>query len=171
MKQSKDKIMRMAERYLKRTAIYQEQKDLPADEQYNLQYVLKGHSKDSSEQMIAYAGNMEIMISFNPYNQKKEISYHADWSYDIDAIFDYLEDGYELVGMSLECHYGVWRNIEEGHDGDIEHLQGVQKYLDYCKRNAVTKVKLQKELSYSGMDVMKLYEKKEKSHKEYKQSR
>jgi hypothetical protein len=168
MKPSRDKIMRKAERYLKRTAIYQEKKDLPADEQYSLHYVLKGHNKDNSEQLIAYAANMETMISFNPHNQDKEISYHEDWSYDIDsAIFDYLEDGYELVGMSLECHYNVWSNIEEWHDGDIEHLQGMQKYLDYCKRNSVTKVKLQKELSYLGMDVMKLHEKKERSHKEH----
>ena len=59
--------------------------------------------------------------------------------------------------------------IAAWHNGYIEHDKGMQKYLGYCKRNGITEEKMKKEVGYSGMDVMTLYDSKadrSKSHKD-----
>lgn len=144
---------------LKRTEKYQEQREFGQQDNYEVLYVLaKGNHKQSDE-MVAYAGVVdETVISFHPF--KNEAVTHS-WDFNIDDdLFGYLEDGYELVGMTMDSHYNVWCCIEEWHDGDIDHTKGMQKYLGYCKRNGITLEKLKNELDYFGMDVMTLYDPK-----------
>ena len=76
------------------------------------------------------------------------------------------ENGYRIVGMTMDCHYNVWSMIEDCHKGDIENLKGMQEYLDYCKKNSVTKDRLNKEMNYPGMDAITLYDLRAKSHRD-----
>lgn len=58
-----------------------------------------------------------------------------------------MENGYSLATMSLDCHYCVWFDIAEYHS-EYQSQNGFQKYLDYCKRNGVTRELLAKESGF-----------------------
>ena len=82
-------------------------------------------------------------------------------------MFECLQEGYELAGMSMESHAVVWDFIDKCHE-DIESEKGMQKYLGYCKRNGITRERLEKEGNYSGIDVMVLYDPKANRTKKHK---
>lgn len=156
MKLSKAKLMREAERFLKRTKAYQENREFGCDGNYELAYVITKAGRTQPESVLAYAMYEDSMLSFFPLREEPNLC--EDWAFNFDDnLFEPLEDGYEIVGMTLDSHFGVWATIEDWKDGDIEHENGMQKYLAYCKRNGVTKELLQEKVSYDGMDVMELY--------------
>ena len=158
MKLSKEKIMREAERFLKRTEQYQDNRYLADEDNFQIAYVLAKDGRTQPENIIAYAMHDDTMICFYPF-RKNEPAFD-DWSFNFDThLFEDLENGYEIVGMSLDCHFGVWATIEDWKDGDIDHVEGMQKYLAHCKRNGITKGLLEEKVSYDGMDVMTLYSK------------
>ena len=133
MNTSKEKLLRFAERVLKRTKAYQYNRELsvPDEENYKMSYLLV-----------------------------KSNGILNDWQFSFDYdLFQYLEGGYDLIAMTPDAHSGVWYEIAEYHDtSGIACVDGMQKYLDYCKRNGVTKDRLVREADYDGMDVMTLYD-------------
>lgn len=159
---SKEKLLRFAERAMKRTKIYQYNRELnvPDEENYKMSYLLvKGNGKDP-ERILAYAVNDESVLLFHPMeNPVYEVALN-DWQFYFDYdLFQYLEGGYDLTAMTPDAHSGVWYEIAEYHGtGGIACVDGMQKYLDYCKRNGITKDRLAKETGYDGMDVMTLYD-------------
>ncbi len=159
---NKAKIMRQAERALKRTEVYRENRSDSSDPEsnYQLDYVLVKGSKSVPDTAIAYAHFEDDIISFNPF-QSSDAKSIWDWAFNFDSdLFMYLEQGYDLAGMSLGTHSAVWEEIAERHgDDSINYPKGMQHYLNYCKRNGVTVELLQKERQYDGMDVMVLYDK------------
>jgi hypothetical protein len=158
MKLSNERMVRSAERALKRTGKYQEHRELGYTENYEVLYILVKGKPQNSDEMIAFAGIEETVISFHPFKNGEVMEL---WDFNVDShLFEYLEFGYELAGMTVDSHYNVWCTIEEWHNGDIENKKGMQKYLGYCKRNHITKEKLQADAGYSGMDVMTLYDAK-----------
>lgn len=160
MKLSKAKIMREAERFLKRTAEYQEDRDVEKSENYRIQYVLSKGNGTQPENVVAYAYSeyREQEILFCPFRKGETVCYN--WSSDFGHdLFEPLENGDEIVGMTLGCHSAVWTMIEDFHDRDGEYRKGMQMYLAYCKRNGITKQLLQEKVSHEGMDVMALYKK------------
>lgn len=160
---NKAKIMRQAEHALKRTEVYRENSSDSHDPENNFQldYVLVKGNKPTPDTAIAYAHYQDALISFNPLESITEVKYVFDWAFSFDSdLFMYLEQGYELVGMSLESHCVAWEEINEYHkDDNINYQKGMQRYLNYCKQNGVTVELLQKEGQYDNMDVMKLYDK------------
>ena len=160
---NRTKIMRVAERALKRTQPYLENRTDSNDpeDNYRLGYVLAKGSKSFPDTVIAYAHFEDIVISFNPLVGDSDAKSIWAWAFSFDGdLFSFLEQGYEIVGMSLETHSAVWAEITECHgDDSISALKGMQQYLDYCKRNRVTAELLHREFQYEGMDVMTLYDK------------
>ena len=160
---NKAKIMRQAERALKRTEAYRENRSDSHDPEDNFQldYVLVKGRKATPDTAIAYAHYLDELISFNPLEINGEVKRIGDWAFSFDGdLFMYLEQGYELAGASVLTHCVVWEEIEEYHgNGSINYPKGMQQYLNYCKRNGVTVELLRKEQDYGGMDVMKLYDK------------
>ncbi|MCD7886996.1 MAG: hypothetical protein LUG44_05185 [Clostridiales bacterium] len=160
---NKAKIMWQAERALKRTEAYRENRSDSSgrEDNFHLEYVLVKGSKPTPDTAIAYAHYEDQLISFNPLESGGNSKIVWDWAFSFDGdLFLYLEQGYELVGMTVETHSLVWEEIEEHHsDGGICSPGGMQKYLNYCKRNGVTAELLRKEQDYGGMDVMQLYNK------------
>lgn len=158
---NKEKLMRLAERALKRTEAYQENRDMgvAADENFQIDYILVRGNTEAPEDVIAYASHEDELLRLRPLdeNAKPMTCYELLFNYDSD-LFEYLEQGYSLAGMSLNCHYCVWFEIGEYHK-DFESQDGMQKYLNYCKRSGVTKELLANETGYDGMDVMTLYDK------------
>ena len=157
MKLSKEKIMREAGRFLKRTAEYQEDREIGKAENYRIQYILSKEGKTQPETVIAYAYSeyREQEIFFYPFRREETVSYN--WSSDFNSdLLEPLGNGYEIVGMTLECHSAVWKMIEESCKKDGGYSKGVQTYLSYCKQNGITKQLLQEKVLHDGMDVMKL---------------
>lgn len=157
---SKEKLLRLSERVLKRTDFYLQKRELADDPQDNFktEYVLVKGRIDAPEKVIAYASDNETMILFHPLEERASSKAFYDWSFDFESdLFKYLEQDYQLIGMSPDCHVAVWHFISEYHQDEIEHLLGMQMYLEYCKRNHVTKGLLQQRCEYNGVDVMTLY--------------
>ena len=149
MKLNKEKMWRMTERAIKRTEPYQENRYFGEEENYKLSYILVNNQ--SQNDVIAVAEFIDKAFLFNPLKDNKTIEL---WDFNIeDDLFQYLESGYELIGMTLDCHSNVWAIIEDW-QSYIENIKGMQKYFKYCKINNITIEKLKEEVDYSGMDVL-----------------
>ena len=51
--------------------------------------------------------------------------------------FMYLEDGYDIFYISMETHTGFWNLINLYYD-EYDHIDGMQKYFDYCIEHQIT---------------------------------
>lgn len=160
---NKAKIMRLAEWALKRTGEYLKNRAESSDpeDNYQLDYVLISEDKPAPDNAFAYAHYKDCVISFYPLEGRDELTGHWDqaFSFDLD-LFSFLEQGYELAGMSLTAHCAAWEEIAEYHHCDyFNHLKGMQTYLRYCRQNGITAGLLHEKCRYDGMDVMTLYDK------------
>jgi len=154
---STEKIMRAAERFLKRTKEYMENRD--ADDNYTIDFVLFKGNAFAPEDVIASASCVDFSISLKPLHSE-DTSVTHDWTFNFDDdLFGMLESGYKIAGMTMDCHFCVWHTIGESQRDDIENPKGMQMYLSYCKRNGITAQELKVDTSYDGVDVMTLYEK------------
>ena len=166
MKLSKEKIMREAARFLKRTAEYQNDRDVDKAENYQIQYILLKEGRTQPETVIAYAYSnyREQEIFFYPVRKEETVSYNWPSNFESDLL-EPLGNGYEIVGMTLECHSAVWGMIEESCDKDSKCSKGVQTYLSYCKQNGITKQLLQEKVLHEGKDIMRLYKRERETKK------
>ena len=107
---SKEKLFRLAERTLKRTEAYQDNRelDVPDSENYKIDYLLVKGGKSASEDVIAYASYEDEMLRFRPLEEKDKPFWDSSAKFDTEIdLFQYLEEGYSLAGM-----YGwILRNI------------------------------------------------------------
>lgn len=160
MNMSKEKLLRLAERALKRTEAYQWNRglDVPDEENFKIDHLLVKGSKDSPEDVVAYASCEDDMVMFHPLRENdRPFAHYGDFfTFDSD-LFEYLEQGYSLACISPEAHACAWYEIEALQVG-IEHREGMQKYLHYCKQRGITREQLARKADYDGMDVMTLYD-------------
>ncbi len=133
-------IMRHVESVLKQTTCYKENSENNAVCNYQLDYVLvKGGDKAIPDDMIAFASCGEYMIKFNPLKGADDVCNVFDWSFSFDSdLFMYLENGFELAGMSLNGHCCVWSFVELTSNEYTDYLDGKEAYFRYCDRNGVT---------------------------------
>ena len=95
-----------------------------------------------------------IMITMNL--EEIDISPIHEWDFNIDEnVFAELEDGYEIRYMPLETHFGMWYVLNEYRE-DINHTEGMQKYLYYCVKHEITS-KIISQVGNETIDVMDLY--------------
>lgn len=110
------------------------------------------YDTDDPEDLVQLTINENEMLSY---------SYLPQWDYNIeDYFFDELEQGYEIIYMPLSEHYGMWASIDMSRD-EIEHVDGLQKYLSYCQQNEITSQTISL-LGLKDIDIMTLYQ--EKNH-------
>lgn len=107
----------------------------------------------------------EEMIGFsNELEQDGEYQNVPDWDFNFDTyFFEYLKKGYEIEFMTNQVHYGIWLELEKCYPYDYESLDGVQKYLEYCKKNNITKEYLDKELNKDDTPNVMNYLEKDKT--------
>ena len=116
---SKEKLMRLAGRALKRTESYQWNRglDMPDEENYKIQYLLVKGSKNSPENAVAYASyGGEIMILYPLQEDRQPIEINEDVFFFDSELFEALEQGYSVAFMSLESHCCIWYEIENLQD-------------------------------------------------------
>lgn len=118
----------------------------------------------TNETITLASDGQEEMIQFAPYTTKEngyENGYMIipDWDFNFDTyLFEELQKGYDIGYMNDKCHYGVWQNIEEWYPEEFENIDGIQKYLKYCKDNEITKEYLDNKMGLNTKDVMQYYE-------------
>lgn len=162
MSMNKEQLMRFAESTLRQTAAYQYNREMgmPDEENYKMSYLLVEGSINKLERVLAYAVNDQAVLLFHPMEKPVYESLLNDWEFYFDYdLFQYLEGGFDLIAMTPDAHTGVWHEIAEYHDtSGIACVQGMQKYLHYCKQHGITKEGLARETGYDGMDVMTQYD-------------
>ena len=154
-----EKLLRAAERYLKRTEAYQDNRelDMPPEENYQVDYLCIKGSRDAPEDVLAYASCIDEMLCFHPMQEDSRPIHMTDWQYGLDDdLFAHLENSYTLAYMSWETHGYVWEELSE-YPNSFQHAAGMQSYLEFCRRGSVTRERLEKECGYDGVDVMPLY--------------
>ena len=160
MTMSKERLLRLAERALKRTEPYQWNRglDVPDEENYKIDYLLVKGGGASPEDVIAYASFEDNLVRFHPLRENDQpFANYSDFFNGDSDLFEPLEQSFSLACMSLEAHASAWYELE-ALQGEIEHQAGMQKYLHYCKQHGITKERLARETGYDGMDVMTLYD-------------
>lgn len=65
--------------------------------------------------------------------------------------------------MPLSEHYGMWASIDMVKD-EIEHVDGLQKYLSYCQKNEITSQTISL-LGLKDIDIMPLYQEQNNKYK------
>ena len=130
----------------------------------NMQIDLILVNPQTNETITLASDGQEKMIQFAPYTTKEngyENGYMnvPEWDFNFDSyLFEELQKGYEVGYMSDECHYGVWQTIDEWYPEEFDNIDGVQKYLKYCKDNGITKEYLDNKIGLNTKDVMQYYE-------------
>lgn len=130
-----------------------------------IDYILVNVKKN--EYIAVASDGLEEMIEFAPYTKELLNGYSniPEWDFNFDTyLFEHLENGYDIAYMEDDVHYGIWQTLNDLYPLDIESKEGVQKYLEYCYKNNITKEYLEDRLqfNYSNLnvpDIMKYYEK------------
>lgn len=125
----------------------------------NIDFILV-NPKTNEIQVLASDG-MEEIILFSPYTKelKNEYMNIPEWDFNFDEyFFKELQKGYDVGFVSDDTHYGLWNTIIDLYPEDIENLQGVQKYLQYCKDNNITAEYLNDSMKMNIKDAMKYYD-------------
>lgn len=109
----------------------------------------------------AIATNYDEILEFNFNIKESSIDYYeiieALFSEDND-FFGRLEDGYHIEYISMDTNYGLWHVISETYPQSIENKLGVQKYLQYCKNNNITKETIDDAIKGETPDIMHYYQ-------------
>lgn len=56
--------------------------------------------------------------------------------------------------ITPEMHYNIWNSLNELYPEELNNLDGVQKYLQYCKDNNITKQYIEEQMNMEVPDVM-----------------
>lgn len=114
-----------------------------------------------TEETITIANNNHEALVFSPHTKdsEKNFSNYEDWNFNFDwMVFEELEGDYQIGFISNRMHYNIWQTLNELYPQRIDHKDGVQRYLQFCADNKITKEYLDKELNSDTPDAMKFFE-------------
>ena len=108
----------------------------------------------------AIATNYDEILEFNSNIKKSSMDYCEIFEalFNDDDFFGKLEDGYHIEYISMDSNYGLWNVIDEMYPTDINNKLGVQKYLQYCKNNNITKDTIDEAIKGETPDIMHYYQ-------------
>lgn len=110
--------------------------------------------------IYATAINYDEILEFRSNIKKLSIDYYEiiEALFNNDDFFGRLEDGYHIEYISMDSNYGLWNVIDELYPTDINNKLGVQKYLQYCKNNNITKEIIDDAIKGETPDIMHYYQ-------------
>lgn len=101
-------------------------------------------------------------IEFTPYTKSlpNGYSYVPEYDYNFDYYFlNHLENDLKITYISWNTHNGMWNSINELFPDEINCKMGLKKYIDYCKKNNITKEKIDKFTDSNVPNIMTLFNK------------
>lgn len=122
---------------------------------FELRYVLMDENDKKNPIVITY--DYDTLYNLDVLND----TFYSigDWTYNIDNdIFEELEKGKKIGYMDLGTHYNIWSYVDDMYD-DIDHIDGMNRYIEYCIDNNIIKEKLEEKLDLDVPDIMKYYKK------------
>lgn len=118
-------------------------------------YLIYAVDKDSPDDMICYPRCMNHEVELDV---KGNVSYVFDWSFDINTLFHYLADSYQIEFMDIKQHYGIWCQINEYHQsGEEIHSEGVSHYIRFCMNNGISSQSIENLTGYKVDDIYPMY--------------
>lgn len=128
----------------------------------NITYVLK--DENGEIRAVAYDANAPFSL-FKVYGNMYGslfIESIPEWDFNIDSyLLEDMEDGFDIAYMPLTEHYNVWGSVKSMED-DIDHQDGLQKYLKYCQTHDITPEAIRSLGMISNLNIMNMY--KEMNH-------
>ena len=142
-KQRYEKIVNYEKNKFNIPIINKVEKAIKNDEDYNYNFEMKVNyimieKKDKSQSyaIVELDYNQLVIV----YLENMEMRDIAEYAYTIDNdIYGDLESGKEIAYMSLDVHYGIWQDAHYYYPEDIQHKEGLKKYLQYCKDKHIDK--------------------------------
>lgn len=130
---------------------------------FKIGYIFHYKNEDTYEAIAFY--DDEIISVFS---HTKEIQGLLESLYDYDnEIFGSIEKmNGEIVYMDLDTHCFIWEYINDLYPYDIENKKGMLEYLEYCKKNNITKEVLDKYNEVDNPNAMSCLDKYMKSQEE-----
>lgn len=133
------------------------------DNEYDISHIFyrvdENNDPDAILCGVDHATHIEI-VAFYPFRKEKRVK---GWNFDIDNyIFKILEEGYNILFMSIETHQRIWKDINLMYPEDLKHVQGFKKYISYCKRNHISKELIYNQTFCEVEDIYRLVKKHEK---------
>ena len=144
MEEIKDLIQRANEQ-IKNNTVYSN---------YELQYILSRNSKITD---IIYADDTNV-INLN-LDSSKIKKFEKEYSVLDEILLPEIEKGKQIEFISDETHDWLWYIIETYYPDDLENKKGMFKYLEYCKKNNITRKYLDEKFDSSPSDLLDLYDK------------
>ena len=131
---------------------FKQDEELSTYDNLDVQYILTDKDKKITD-IICYG--IDIVGNYNLDTNKYE--HIMDWDYNVDTyLFEELEKGKNILYVSPEAHYDIWNTINDWYPEDINFKDGLNKYLEYCKDNGVTKEFIDKKIKLDVIDIFKV---------------
>lgn len=122
-----------------------------------IEYIL---TNPQNKDVYILCADRDEAIEFTPYTKSLQggYSYVPEYEYNFDYYFlNFLESDLKIVYVSWNTHHGMWNSINELYPDEINCKLGLKKYIDYCKRNKITKEKIDKITQSNVPNIMKLF--------------
>lgn len=105
-------------------------------ENFEILYILL--DKIDPKRSFALATNGNEMIEINIISHKIKKVRNEEYSIENDILGE-LKTNKEIFYMSMQCHYSIWKWIENYKPQNLFQESALQKYLQYCKEKNITK--------------------------------
>ena len=116
---------------------------------------------DTNDTVSIISNGVDKIVEFTPFTKEMKTGYAKvpEWDYSFDNyLFKDIESVYQIGYMTVETHYNIWNSLEDLYPEDINYKDGVQKYLQFCADNGITKEYLDKQMNLDTPDIMKYFE-------------
>ncbi len=126
-------------------------------EEYTLLYILnKDRVKGSPYQYAAVASTDEARLFFNVYaKEDRPDIYRIEMCSTDDDLFYELEfNDCTIAAMTMEGHYATWEELADIPLEEITYFGGLENYLEYCRKNNITKESIQEAVGLEVSDIM-----------------
>ena len=130
-----------------------------------VKYLLE--NEQTGELYLLASDNNETAIEFRLRDGNFDYYNVPEWDYNFDYyLYNYFENGFDIVDMSYDTHYSLWNSIKELYPEDIDYKEGVKYYINYCKGHLINKKTIDENTKLDTPDIMPMFKEKKKDEQE-----
>jgi len=129
-------------------------------EGYELKYILVNNQDYRKTEAVFSDQAMQEGIILYIFDNEKIVKI-PEWNFNYDEyIYEKLAKGYEIGTMNDDIHYSIWNDISQNYPHNIDNIDGVKKYIEFCKERGITKEYLDSKFGFDTPNIMEHEEKK-----------